>query len=56
MRITKDIREFAAKEQISVEEARARGLRERAEAFRQQGGEIYQPATAGRAQRPEVTK
>jgi phosphomethylpyrimidine synthase len=56
MKITKDIREFAAKEQISVEEARARGLRERAEAFRQQGGEIYQPATAGGAQRPEVTK
>jgi len=45
MKITKDIRETAAREQISIEEARERGLRERAEAFRQQGGEIYQPAT-----------
>jgi phosphomethylpyrimidine synthase len=56
MKITKDIREFAANEQISVEEACARGMRERAEAFRQQGGEIYQPASAERARRPEVTK
>jgi phosphomethylpyrimidine synthase len=47
MKITKDIRELAAREQISVEEVRARGLRERAEAFRQQGGEIYQPCVAG---------
>jgi len=56
MKITKDIREFAAKGQLSVEEARERGLRERAEAFRQQGGEIYQPAASERAHRPEVTK
>ncbi len=56
MKITKDIREFAAKDQLSVEEARERGLRERAEAFRQQGGEIYQPAASERAHRPEVTK
>jgi phosphomethylpyrimidine synthase len=51
MKITKDIREFAAREQITVEEARARGLRERAEAFRQQGGEIYQPSSAGGTRR-----
>jgi phosphomethylpyrimidine synthase len=56
MKITKDIREYAAKEQLGLEEARERGLRERAEAFRRQGGEIYQPATAGRARRPEETK
>jgi phosphomethylpyrimidine synthase len=56
MKITKDIRELAAIEQVTVEEARARGLRERAEAFRRQGGEIYQPATAGQARRSEVTK
>ena len=56
MKITKDIRDYAAKEQLDLEAARVHGLRERAEAFRQQGGEIYQPATAGRARRPEVTK
>jgi len=43
MKITKDIRELAARDEVSVEEARARGLRERAEAFRQGGGELYQP-------------
>jgi phosphomethylpyrimidine synthase len=56
MKITKDIRELAERERITVEEARARGLRERAEAFRQQGGEIYQPASASGAPRPEVSK
>jgi phosphomethylpyrimidine synthase len=56
MKITQDIREIAARAQISVEEARARGLRERAEAFRQQGGEVYQPAAAGGGARPEVSK
>jgi hypothetical protein len=54
MKITKDIRELADKERITVEEAQARGLRERAEAFRRQGGEIYQPTTP--AQRTEVAK
>ena len=44
MKITKDIREYAAKEQLDLDEARERGLRERARAFREQGGEIYQPA------------
>jgi phosphomethylpyrimidine synthase len=56
MKITKDIRDYAAKEQLGLEEARQRGLRERAAAFREQGGEIYQPASAGGARRPEVTK
>ena len=56
MKITKDIREAAAREQITVEEAQARGLRERAEAFRQQGGEIYQPASVERERQPEVRK
>ena len=56
MKITKDIREMAAQAEISVEEARARGLRERALAFRQQGGEIYQPVAAGDGARPEVNK
>jgi phosphomethylpyrimidine synthase len=56
MKITKDIRESAAKDRISVEEARARGLRERAEAFRKQGGEIYQPTSLERKRRQEVGK
>ncbi len=45
MKITKDIRDYAAKEQLDLDEARERGLRERAQAFRKQGGEIYQPAS-----------
>jgi phosphomethylpyrimidine synthase len=44
MKITKDIRDYAEREQLSIDDARERGLRERAEAFRKQGGEIYQPA------------
>jgi phosphomethylpyrimidine synthase len=54
MKITKDIRDYAAKQDVSLEEARARGLRERAEAFRKQGGELYQPA--GNPEPPEVSK
>jgi phosphomethylpyrimidine synthase len=50
MKITRDIRDYAAKQDLSVEEARLRGLRERAEAFRQQGGEIYQPGGAAKGQ------
>jgi phosphomethylpyrimidine synthase len=55
MKITRDIRDYAAKQDLSVEEARQRGLRERADAFRQQGGEIYQPAGSAKGQ-PEVSK
>jgi phosphomethylpyrimidine synthase len=44
MKITKDLRDYAANANISVEEAHARGLRERADAFRKHGGEIYLPA------------
>jgi phosphomethylpyrimidine synthase len=46
MKITKDLRDYAAKANISVEEAHERGLRERAEAFKRQGGEIYLSAGA----------
>nr|VFJ89138.1 MAG: hydroxymethylpyrimidine synthase [Candidatus Kentron sp. H]VFJ91246.1 MAG: hydroxymethylpyrimidine synthase [Candidatus Kentron sp. H]VFJ97670.1 MAG: hydroxymethylpyrimidine synthase [Candidatus Kentron sp. H] len=42
MKITQDVREFAEKEEIAdVEEALEKGMREKAEAFVAQGGEIY---------------
>ncbi|MBK6513617.1 MAG: phosphomethylpyrimidine synthase ThiC [Polyangiaceae bacterium] len=41
MKITQDLEQYAAAEHVSAEEARARGLAERAEAFRKGGGDLY---------------
>lgn len=41
MRITQDIRAYAAEKGMDAEEAREAGMREKAETFRQNGGEIY---------------
>jgi phosphomethylpyrimidine synthase len=41
MRITQDIRAYAAEKGLDAEEAREVGMREQAEAFRQSGGQIY---------------
>ncbi|MCC7538220.1 MAG: phosphomethylpyrimidine synthase ThiC [Deltaproteobacteria bacterium] len=41
MKITQDVREFAEKHGVGVEEARALGLREKAAEFHRQGGELY---------------
>ncbi|MBX6395246.1 MAG: phosphomethylpyrimidine synthase ThiC [Alicyclobacillaceae bacterium] len=43
MRITQDIREYAAQKGINLEEAIETGLAEKAEEFRKTGGEIYRP-------------
>jgi phosphomethylpyrimidine synthase len=43
MKITKDLIDCAAKEDLALEAERKRGLSARAAAFRAQGGEIYQP-------------
>ncbi|MCS6816764.1 MAG: phosphomethylpyrimidine synthase ThiC [Blastocatellia bacterium] len=40
MRITEELREYAARKGLSLEEARAAGLREKAEEFRTSGAEI----------------
>jgi phosphomethylpyrimidine synthase len=45
MKITQDVREYAAKESVAAETiAIAQGLREKADEFRQGGGEIYRPS------------
>lgn len=56
MKITQDLRDAAQKQGESPEDLRQRGLRARAQAFRRQGGEIYQPATANPDQQPEARK
>jgi len=44
MKITQDVREFAAKQGVSEEEALKVGMAEKAKEFRDKGGEIYQRA------------
>ncbi|MDI3328290.1 MAG: phosphomethylpyrimidine synthase ThiC [Alicyclobacillaceae bacterium] len=43
MRITQDIREYAAQKGMTLEEAVQTGMAEKAEEFRKTGGEIYRP-------------
>ncbi len=42
MEITQQVRDYAASKHVSEQEAIADGLKEKSEAFRQSGGEIYQ--------------
>jgi phosphomethylpyrimidine synthase len=44
MKITQDVREYAQKQGVSEEEALEKGMREKAEEFVRQGGEIYRKA------------
>ena len=44
MRITQDVREYAARQGISEEEALRRGMEEKAQEFVQSGGELYRKA------------
>jgi phosphomethylpyrimidine synthase len=41
MKITEEVREYAAKQQLAEEEALAAGMKEKSEEFRQAGAEIY---------------
>ena len=41
MKITQDVREYAEKQGVTEQEALARGMRDKAEEFKQQGAEIY---------------
>ena len=43
MKITQDVRDFAAKEGLSEQEALEKGMQAQSEAFKQQGGQIYIP-------------
>jgi len=44
MRITQDVRDYAAKHGMETNEALAAGMQQKAEEFRSTGGEIYRPA------------
>jgi phosphomethylpyrimidine synthase len=44
MKITQEIREFAAKEGLAEEEAIEAGLEEKAREFKEKGSEIYVPS------------
>ena len=41
MKITEEVREYAAKQQMEESEALEKGMQEKAEEFRQAGAEIY---------------
>lgn len=43
MKITQDIREYAAKQELSEQEAVIQGLEEKSAEFKERGGEIYTP-------------
>jgi phosphomethylpyrimidine synthase len=45
MKITQDVRDYAAAQGIAATEAVAAGLREKAEAFREAGHELYASAS-----------
>ena len=41
MKITQDVRDYAAKQGVAEEEALEKGMEEKSEEFVKQGGEIY---------------
>ena len=45
MKITEDVREYAASKGIEADEALSEGMREKSAEFAAQGGELYMPAT-----------
>jgi len=44
MKITEDVRKYAAEQAISEEEALQRGMEENSKEFVEAGSEVYQPA------------
>ena len=42
MKVTQDVRDYAAKKQVGEQEAITLGMQEKAEEFRDTGSEIYQ--------------
>jgi phosphomethylpyrimidine synthase len=47
MKITQDVRDYAAKVGVSEQAAIEAGMQEKAEEFRQSGGKIYQEVSPG---------
>jgi phosphomethylpyrimidine synthase len=50
MKITQDVRDFAAKQGITAEQALTDGMAQKAEEFRAQGHALYQPVPSGDAE------
>jgi phosphomethylpyrimidine synthase len=48
MKITQEVRDFAAAEGLKESEAVEEGLRRKAEEFRDSGGEVYRPSLPAR--------
>jgi phosphomethylpyrimidine synthase len=44
MKITQDVRDYAAKQGVSEQQALSKGMQEKAVEFVQKGGEIYRKA------------
>jgi phosphomethylpyrimidine synthase len=44
MKITEDVRKYAAEQAISEEEALTKGMAEKSKEFIESGAEVYQPA------------
>jgi phosphomethylpyrimidine synthase len=47
MKITQDVRDYAAAHGVTADQALSQGMQEKADEFRRAGGDIYQPAAAG---------
>jgi phosphomethylpyrimidine synthase len=41
MKITEEVREYAAAQEVSAEEALAKGMADKSQQFKNQGGEVY---------------
>jgi len=52
MKITQEVREFAAKQGVGDGEAIAQGMAQKSEEFKQVGGELYIPIKAEQAAKP----
>jgi phosphomethylpyrimidine synthase len=44
MKITEDVRKYAAEQGVSEEDALSRGMEEKSKEFVESGAEVYQPA------------
>jgi phosphomethylpyrimidine synthase len=56
MKITQDVRDFAAAQGVSEEDALKKGMEVKSAEFVKQGAEIYQKIGGGQADQPEPLK
>jgi len=55
MKITQDVRDYAAQKGLEEQAALEAGMKEKAEEFKQSGGKIYQEVASGDAESSSVT-